>query len=76
MNCLICRQAELIAGLTSVHFERGEMKYEINHVPASVCPNCGEAYVEEDVASTLLHQAAEISETGVLECVAEYNIPA
>jgi YgiT-type zinc finger domain-containing protein len=75
MNCLICRQAELIGGLTSVHFERGEMKYLIIHVPARVCPSCGEAYVDEDVAQTLLVQAAEISETGVLECVAEYNIP-
>jgi YgiT-type zinc finger domain-containing protein len=75
MNCLICRQAELVGGLTSVHLERGEMNYEINHVPARVCPNCAEAYVEEDVARTLLLQAAEISATGVLECVAEYNIP-
>jgi len=73
MNCLICRQAELIVGLTSVHLERDEMKYVIHHVPARVCPSCGEAYVEEQVAEALLLQGVEISETGVLEAVIEYN---
>ena len=75
MNCLICRRAELIDGLTLVRFERGEIKYVITHVPARVCPSCGEAYVEEIVAEVLLRRAAQISETGVLESVTEYNIP-
>jgi YgiT-type zinc finger domain-containing protein len=73
MNCLICRQAELIDGLTTVHLERNEMKYVIGHVPARVCPSCGEAFLEEDVAEALLQQAVEISETGVIEGVIEYN---
>jgi YgiT-type zinc finger domain-containing protein len=73
MNCLICRQAELTDGLTSIHLERDEMKYVINHVPARVCPACGEAYLEEQVAEALLLQAFEISKTGVLEDVVEYN---
>ena len=75
MNCLICRQAELVSGLTSVHLERNEMQLVIHHVPARVCPGCGEAYVEEQVADALLLQAAEISETGVLDGVFEYNTP-
>jgi YgiT-type zinc finger domain-containing protein len=75
MNCLICRRADLIDGLTLVQFERGEMKYVINYVPARVCPSCGEAYVEEVVAEALLRRAAQISETGVLESVTEYDIP-
>ena len=74
MICLICRQAEVVGGLTPVHLERGEMKLVINHVPARVCPACGEAYVEEEVAGTLLRKAVEILEMGVLESVTEYNI--
>ncbi len=73
MNCLICRQAELVGGLTSVHFERSEMQFVIHRVPARVCPGCGEAYVEEAVAEALLLQAFEISKTGVLDGVFEYN---
>lgn len=73
MNCLICRQAELAAGLAPVQFERNEIRFVIQHVPALVCPGCGEAYVEEPVAEALLHQAAEISTTGVLDGIFEYN---
>jgi YgiT-type zinc finger domain-containing protein len=57
MICLICRQAETLDGLTSVHFERGEMRLVVNHVPARLCPSCGEAYVEEQVAVRLLREA-------------------
>ncbi len=73
MNCLICRQADLVAGLTPVHFERNEIQFVIHQVPASVCPGCGEAYVEEKVAETMLRQAAVIYKTGVLDGVFEYN---
>ena len=73
MNCLICRQAELLDGLTSIQLGRNEMRYVIDHVPARICPSCGEAYLEEQVAETLLMQAAETSKTGVLDCLIEYT---
>jgi YgiT-type zinc finger domain-containing protein len=71
--CLICRQAETVDGLTSVHFERGEMKLMVKDVPARVCPSCGEAYVEEDVALRLLRGAEEMSKAGMLEAVRAYD---
>lgn len=73
MLCLICRQAETVDGLTSVNFERGEMKLTVNNVPARVCPSCGEAYVEEDVAVKLLSGAEEISKTGINNTVRDYR---
>jgi len=73
MICLICRQAEIVDGLTSVHFERGEMKLVVNGVPARVCPGCGEAYVDEVVAVKLLRDAEEMSKAGMMEDVVEYN---
>ena len=73
MNCLICRQAELVDGFTSINFERGEMKFMINHVPARVCPSCGEAYVDEDVAVQLLRDAEQLSAAGMIDSVMEYQ---
>jgi len=73
MICLICRQAEIVGGLTSVNFERGELKLTVNNVPARVCPGCGEAYVDEDVAVRLLRDAEEMSAAGMMEGVVEYN---
>ena len=73
MICLICRQTEIVDGLTSVHFERGEMRLVVNHVPARVCPSCGEAYVEEDVAVQLLRDADAMSAEGEMDSEVEYN---
>ena len=74
MICLICRQAETVDGLTSVQFERGEMKLTVNNVPARVCPNCGEAYVDEDVAVKLLQEADEKYQAGILDVVLDFDM--
>ena len=73
MICLICRQAEIVNGFTSISFERGEIKLVVSSVPARVCPGCGEAYVDQAVAVQLLREAKKISEAGTLNDVIEYN---
>ena len=72
MNCLICRQAEFVDSFTSIALEREEFRLLINHVPAHICPNCGEAIVDEDVASQLISEAEDSFEQGVREDVREY----
>jgi YgiT-type zinc finger domain-containing protein len=72
MNCLICRQAEIVDGLTSITFEREEFRLLINHVPARICPNCGEAIVDEDVAIQLISKAEYSFAQGLPEDVLEY----
>ena len=73
MICLICRQAEIVDGLTSVTFERGEMRLVVNNVPARVCPSCGEAYVDEDAAVRLLRDTEEMSWAGMLDVILEFK---
>jgi len=73
MICLICRQAETLEGLTSVTFERDEFRLEVKRVPARVCPSCGEAYVEEEVAIRLLSDAEAKSAQGAYQAVHEYQ---
>jgi YgiT-type zinc finger domain-containing protein len=73
MQCLICRQAEIVNGLTFATFERGEFRLVINNVPACVCPNCTEAYVEEDVAIRLLGEAENLFAQGMMDDVIEYG---
>jgi YgiT-type zinc finger domain-containing protein len=72
MICLICRQAEIVDGFTSVKFERGEIRLMVNKVPARVCPSCGEAYVAEAVAVKLLQDANDMSKAGMIQDVIEY----
>ncbi|MCK9988648.1 MAG: hypothetical protein AzoDbin1_05120 [Azoarcus sp.] len=72
MNCIICRQAEPVHGLTSIIFERDEFKLAINHIPAQVCPACGEAYLNEEVAAQVLSQAEQMAQEGLIEMVVDY----
>jgi YgiT-type zinc finger domain-containing protein len=73
MNCVICWQAVTVDRLTSIQFERGEMRLAVNNVPAQVCPNCGEAYVDEKVAVELIRIAEAMSAAGELDNVLDFN---
>lgn len=73
MICLICRQAEILDGFTSVKFERGENHLVITHVPARVCPSCGDAYLAEKVAARLLQSAEDLVNAGMLDAQYEYS---
>ena len=75
MICLICRQAEIVDGRTSVKFERGEIHLVITRVPARVCPDCGEAYLNEEVAAQLFRDAGEMAKAGIFNGVCEYDGP-
>ena len=72
MICLICRQAELIDGITSIPFERDEFRLVINNVPAHVCPNCKEAIVDEAVAMQLIGKAQDAYAEGLIEDIRDY----
>jgi YgiT-type zinc finger domain-containing protein len=54
MKCLMCKQAELNSGLTTVILKRGELTLVLENVPVLVCPNCGESYATEAIAIKLL----------------------
>ena len=73
MNCLICRQAEIVDGFTSITFERKEFRLLIRNVPVQICPNCGDAIVTEDTAARLLSKAEDVIQEGVLEDIRDYS---
>jgi YgiT-type zinc finger domain-containing protein len=73
MICLICRQAEIIAGSTLVTFERGEFRLVMTGVPARICPSCGEAYLEEAITEQILRFARQKHESGIIDARYEYG---
>ena len=48
------------------------MTLVIQGVPAMVCANCGEEYVDEDTSARLLKTAEEVAQAGVRVEVREY----
>ena len=66
MKCVICKQGETQPGVTTVTFERNGLTLVVKNVPARVCVNCGEEYVDEQVAAKLLETAEMQRRPGVL----------
>ncbi len=75
MNCVICRHGETRPGAATVTLEREGATVVVKGVPARVCENCGEEYVEEEAASRLLALAEEAANSGVKIEVREYAAP-
>ncbi|MEA3350631.1 MAG: type II toxin-antitoxin system MqsA family antitoxin [Chloroflexota bacterium] len=72
MKCLICKQAETNPGVTTVTLERGGLTLVVKEVPAQVCPNCGEAYADEDAAAELLESAEVMARSGTLVDIRQF----
>ncbi|MBA2411020.1 MAG: type II toxin-antitoxin system MqsA family antitoxin [Gammaproteobacteria bacterium] len=59
MKCVICKTGETKPGTATVTLQRRETIVLIKDVPADVCENCGEYYLDEAVARKLYAQAEE-----------------
>jgi YgiT-type zinc finger domain-containing protein len=64
MKCIVCKQAETRLGKTTVTLERNGATLVFKDVPAQVCPNCGEDYVDDAVARSLMQSAEDMVASG------------
>jgi YgiT-type zinc finger domain-containing protein len=72
VRCLICREGETRPGTATVTLERGGATLVVRGVPARVCANCGEEYVDEQAAASLLGTFDAALEAGVQVDVRQY----
>ena len=72
MKCVVCRNGETRKDKTTVTLERSETTLVVKGVPAEVCQNCGEAYVDEETTRRLLESAEAAVAAGVQVDVREY----
>ncbi len=57
MKCVLCKQGETKPGKVTVTLQRGETVVIIKEVPAQVCKNCSEYYLDETASAQVLAQA-------------------
>lgn len=50
MKCTICKTGDTHPGTTTVTLQRGNTVVVIRDVPAEICENCGEYYLDESTA--------------------------
>lgn len=72
MKCVICKQGDTRPGTVTVTLERGRTTLVFKNVPAQVCENCGEAYVDEATTDQLLVAAEAAVKAGVEVEVREF----
>jgi YgiT-type zinc finger domain-containing protein len=73
MRCVVCKTGETKAGTTTLTLERDGATLVFKGVPARVCANCGEAYVDRDVTARLLTMAEEAARSGIQVEIRYYN---
>jgi len=73
MKCVICRKGSTTPDTTTITFERESFTMVVKGVPAEVCDNCSEAYVDGPVAGDLLDAAEKLAEAGALVEVRQYG---
>jgi YgiT-type zinc finger domain-containing protein len=59
MKCVICKFSQTEEGKVTVALHRGETVLIIKDVPANICKNCGEYYLDEIVTNRVFAQAEE-----------------
>ena len=65
MMCSVCHRGETLPGTTTVTLERGELTFVAKGVPAMVCANCGEEYLDASTTEQVLRMAEEAAAAGV-----------
>lgn len=65
MSCPICKHGRMYKGHTTLTFERGISTIVIKEVPASVCDNCHESFVTEEISRKLLETVRVEAQKGV-----------
>ncbi len=60
MNCVICKTGTTAAGTVTVTLERNDSVVVIKDVPAQVCDDCGEYYLDEAVTKRI-YALAEVA---------------
>jgi len=65
MKCVICKHGNTYKGATTVTLEKNGSTIIFKEVPAEICDNCGEAYIDDTTTKELLEKAREIIKSGV-----------
>lgn len=73
MNCVVCKNGTTEPGYTTVTLTKGNFVIVFKNVPAELCKNCGEEYVNEDITEALLNIANESHNKGVVVDVRDYK---
>ena len=65
MECVICKNGTTRKGKVTVTLERKGSIIAIKEVPAQICQNCGEYYLDAEMTKEVLKRAEQAVSKGV-----------
>jgi YgiT-type zinc finger domain-containing protein len=65
MKCVVCKKGQTKVGKATVTLDKGGATLVFKGVPARVCTNCGEEYVDGKIVARLLKSAAAAARSGI-----------
>lgn len=72
MECVICKNGTTSNGFVNVPIVRKDKIIFIKNIPAQICNNCGEYYIDTNVAKEIYEKASERMNQGVEMEVTQY----
>ena len=63
--CVICKQGKTKTGMVTVSLERNGVIIVVKNVPADICENCEEYYLNDAVAGVVMRMAESAVGRGV-----------
>jgi YgiT-type zinc finger domain-containing protein len=66
-------EGETKTGKATVTLDKDGAILVFKGVPARVCTNCGEEYVDENITASLLRSAADAAQSGIQVEVRQYS---
>ena len=73
MKCVICKKGETRVGTATITLDKGGTTLVFKGVPARVCTNCSEEYVDGEITASLLRSAAEAARSGIQVEIRQYT---
>lgn len=75
MKCPICKYGKIENGYAIVILSPNKATLVFKNVPADICNNCGEEFINKNISAELLSLAKQAVEAGVQVDVREYLSP-
>lgn len=73
MKCPVCKHGDMAKGEDTLTLERGSSIVVFKNVPAMVCDNCGEKYIDSDTTKEIMHEAEYILKDGGVVDIRSYS---
>jgi YgiT-type zinc finger domain-containing protein len=74
MTCLICKTGVMKDGFTNVVLSKGSATVVFKNVPARICDDCGEYWLDEAVADDLYRRSNQMFESGQELAVSSFAV--